>query len=221
MGDRDHLVRLSRILRILQRILNICNLDSPTQLRLDQIDAGTVCVEALFESVPKISRVQDKGMVAFLYEVCADLVPSKRTAAGEKEDARCRCRLYDFPEAKISNEKPLGFIGWKAPDHMQRFLEYLDEFGRDVRQRRQAKCALDIGRQGYRARYAVDRKISINSLKSEEKRGRLTLGVFAQLLGLSMATYWNPRWKETKLVGLRRSTLELFCRDTRVVVYIN
>lgn len=67
---------------------------------------------------------------------------------------------------------------------MQRFLEYLDELGRDVRQRRQAECALDIGRQGYRARYAIDRKLLINSSKKEKRRGRLTRGVFAQLLGL-------------------------------------
>jgi hypothetical protein len=50
---------------------------------------------------------------------------------------------------------------------MQRFLEYLDKLGRDVRQRRQAECALDIGRQGYWARYAVGRKILINSSKDE------------------------------------------------------
>ena len=88
MGNRDHLVRFPRIHRILERIYKIRILDSPTQLRLEQIDTGSIYLEALFEPVSKIPRVQDQGTVAFLDEVCAYLIPSECTAAGKDEGGR-------------------------------------------------------------------------------------------------------------------------------------
>jgi len=54
---------------------------------------------------------------------------------------------------------------------MQRFLEYLDKLGRDVRQRSQAKCPLDIRRQRYRARYAYSQENIDQQLEKRNEGG--------------------------------------------------
>jgi hypothetical protein len=81
--DCQHLVFL-----LLQRLLDLIELGSVANWRLQLCRLDAICLEAVRERVGKVARVQNEHLIAGLYQVCRNLVPSECARAGNDNGLR-------------------------------------------------------------------------------------------------------------------------------------
>jgi hypothetical protein len=81
--DSQHLVLL-----LLQRLLDLIELRSVANWRLELCRLDAICLEAVRERVGEVTSVQNEDLIAGLYQVCCNLIPSECTRARNNDGLR-------------------------------------------------------------------------------------------------------------------------------------